>query len=171
MKKLAPCLAAFTLFSLAACGGASSDNSTSAGGPQPGMYQQVVKVTTLEFPGMTADMKRQTIQQMEQGTAGGSFCIGSGEDRDWKEAAKDISSSLGGQCTEVKNVGSSTSVDMEMNCKNTANGDATIKLNGSASGDGYKVVMDTAFVDPRTNESAKVAFDISAKRQGDCPGA
>ena len=161
--------AAILAVALAGCGGAPSD-----GGPQPGQYQETTKVTTLEFTGMTPELKQQTIAQMERATSGqngGLFCLGKTDDQDWKSASESFSRGLGGTCTKLKNEGSATAIDAEMSCKGTSKGDATIKINGTANSDSYSVTAMMDFFIPETKETAKLGYKVSAKRVGDCPGS
>lgn len=152
---------------LAACG------SGEEGSPIAGEYLQTVKITELDFPGMPEDVKKQTIAQMEQaagGGTGGLFCMQGGDDgQHWKEAAKQMSGTLGGQCETVKDGGSATSLDLEMTCKGTSTGDIDIKMTGQANSQGYDSEMAFDIKDPNSGEMARLAMTIGAKRQGDCP--
>lgn len=152
---------------LAACSGGDE-------GPIAGQYQQMVKITELDFPGMSDADKKQTIAQMEQaagGDTGGLFCMqGRDNGRQWKEAASQMSGVLGGDCETIKDEGSATSMDLEMTCKGTGQGDINIKMTGQAYSEGYDSAMAFVIKDPASDETAKLAMNIGAKRQGDCPG-
>ncbi len=144
------------------------------GSPEAGQYKQTVKITELDFPGMTEEAKKQTIVQMEQvvgGAAGSLFCMqGDDNGAQWKEAAQQMSGALGGQCETAKNEGSATTIDLEMTCKGTAKGDVSIKMTGQANTQGYDSSMAFDIKDPDSGETAKLAMNIGAQRQGDCPG-
>ncbi|WP_109355318.1 DUF3617 family protein [Sphingorhabdus sp. EL138] len=164
-KYLLPLLSAPLM--LAACG------SGGDGSPTEGEYKQTVKITELDFPGISADVKERTIAQMEQaagGGTGGLFCMKGGDNgQQWKEAAKQMSGALGGQCETIKDEGSATSLDLEMTCKGTAKGDINIVMTGQANPDGYDSTMSFDIKDPDSGETAKLAMNIGAERQGDCP--
>ncbi|GAA0474889.1 hypothetical protein GCM10009096_15590 [Parasphingorhabdus litoris] len=153
---------------LTACG------SGGDGGPTAGQYKQTVKITELDFPGLSEEVKQRTITQMEGvagGGAGGLFCMeGNDNGQQWKEAAKQMSGALGGQCETIKDEGSATSIDLEMTCKGTAKGDIDIKMSGQAHPEGYDSKMAFDIKDPASGETAKLSMDIGAQRQGDCPG-
>lgn len=153
---------------LAACSGNGD------GSPAAGQYKQTVKITELDFPGMTEDAKKQTIIQMEQVVGSGPaslFCMKGGDDgQQWKEAAKQMSGALGGQCETIKDEGSATSLDLQMTCTGTAKGDINIKMTGQANSEGYDSSMAFDIKDPASDETAKLTMNIGAQRQGDCPG-
>ncbi|MEP3224811.1 MAG: DUF3617 family protein [Parasphingorhabdus sp.] len=153
---------------LAAC----SDSGD--GSPIAGQYKQTVKITTLDFPGMTEDVKKRTIAQMERaagGGTGGLFCMqGNDNGAQWKEAAKQMSGALGGQCETSKDDGSATTIDLEMTCTGTGKGDIGIEMTGQANSQGYESEMSFDIKEPNSGETAKLAMKIGADRQGDCPG-
>ncbi|WP_422345912.1 DUF3617 domain-containing protein [Parasphingorhabdus sp.] len=165
-KYLLPILSAPLM--LAACG------SGGDGSPTAGQYQQTVKITELDFPGMSEEARKNTIAQMERvagGGTGGLFCMkGDDNGAQWKEAAKQMSGALGGQCETLKDEGSATTIDLEMTCKGTGKGDINIKMSGQANPEGYDSEMAFDIKDPASGETAKLAMNIGAKRQGDCPG-
>lgn len=165
-KFLLPLLSASLM--LAACG------SGGDGSPTAGQYLQTVEITQLDFPGLTEDAKKQTITQMERAAGGGSgglFCMqGDDNGAQWKQAAKQMSGALGGNCETIRNEGSATTIDLEMTCKGTGKGDINIKMSGNANPEGYDSEMAFDIKDPASGETAKLAMNIGAKRQGDCPG-
>ena len=153
-------------FALSACG--SNDGS-----PEAGEYQQTVKITELNFPDMTEEVKQQTIIQMEQAAGGGSgglFCM-NGDDggAQWKQAASQMASTLGGDCETKKDNGSATRLDLEMVCKETAQGDIQISMSGDANKNGYESSMTFDLKHPVSGDTARIAMNIGAKRVGDCP--
>lgn len=165
-KFLLPLLSA--PFMLAACSGGGD------GSPTAGQYKQTVKITELDFPGMSEAVKKQTIVQMEQaagGGTGGLFCMQGGDGgQQWKEAASQMSGALGGNCETTKDEGSANSLDLEMTCKGTGKGDINIQMTGQANPEGYDSSMAFDIKDPASGETAKLAMNIGAQRQGDCPG-
>ena len=152
---------------LAACSGGD-------GSPVEGQYQQSVKITELDFPGMTDDVKANTIKQMEQaagGGTGGLFCMtGNDGGKQWKQASSQMAQALGGDCETIKDEGSATSIELEMQCTGTAKGDLHVAMNGQANTQGYDSNMAFDMKDPASGETAKLAMEIGAKRVGDCPG-
>lgn len=151
-----------------ACGGAQS------AGPKPGQYQQVIKITDLEFPGMTADSKKQTAAQMEQsagGGTGGMYCITKRDkgEQDWQKSASGMAKSMGGTCTQSKNVATETELDVAMACTGTPQGDVGIVIKAKAHSEGYDGTMSFDINHPSTGEKGKIAMTITAKRVGDCP--
>lgn len=151
---------------LAAC----SSNETT---PQPGEYQQTVKISKLDFPGIEGDNKKQMIQQME-GLSNGpasKFCMDVEQGANqWKEAASQMAVALGGSCETIHDEGSANVLDLEMLCKGTARGDVTVKMTGTARADGYDSTMSFDMIDPDTDEKAKLTMDIGANRLGECSG-
>ncbi|MEH6758484.1 MAG: DUF3617 family protein [Parasphingorhabdus sp.] len=164
-KILLPLLA--VPLTLSACSGADE-------GPTAGQYKQTVKITELDFPGLSDKAKKQTIVQMEQaagGGTGGLFCMkGSDDGQQWKEAASQMSGALGGNCDTIKDEGTVTSINLEMTCKGTGKGDMNIKMTGQAHPEGYESAMAFDIKDPDNGETARLAMSIDAQRQGDCPG-
>ncbi len=93
MTKAPACLILATCL-LAACG----NNETT---PEPGEYQQTVKITELGFPGLEGEARSQMIEQMEAVGSGpeSRFCMESEEgEGQWKEAASQMAGVLGGNC-------------------------------------------------------------------------
>lgn len=159
-------LAISASFVLSACG--SNDGS-----PVAGEYQQTVKITELDFPNMTEEVKQQTIVQMEQAAGGGSaglFCM-KGDDggAQWKQAASQMANTLGGNCETKKDNGSATRIDLEMTCKETPQGDIQISMSGEANSKGYDSSMSFDLKHPVSGDTARIAMNIGAKRVGDCP--
>ena len=159
---------------LALCAGSLLAGCSSGdGSPVEGQYQQTVKITALDFPGITGDAKAETIKQMEQaagGGTGGLFCMkGNDGGEQWKQASSQMAKALGGQCETLKDEGSATSIDLEMKCSGTAKGEIAIAMTGKANPDGYESSMAFDIVDPNSDETAKLAMDIGAERVGDCP--
>lgn len=162
--KIMPALASVAL--LAACG---SNDVT----PEPGEYQQTVKISALDFPGVEGDAKAQTIEQMEALSSGpdSKFCMNVEQGANqWKEAASQMAGALGGNCDTIRDEGSANKLDLEMLCKGTPRGDVTVKMTGTARSDGYDSNMSFNMTDPETGEKAKLAMDIGANRLGDCEG-
>lgn len=165
MNRFLPCLTVPALF-LSACG---SQEAT----PEPGEYQQSVKITELDFPGIEGDAKTKMIEQMEAVGNGpaNKFCMSAEQgDNQWKEAASQMAGALGGSCETVRDEGSANSLDLEMQCKGTARGDIIVTMTGSARKDGYDSEMSFDMNDPSSDESAKLALEIGAERVGDCAG-
>ncbi len=162
------------LLSLLIVPAALSGCSSNDGSPREGQYQQTVKITELNFPGMSAEMKAQTIEQMEQaaggGTAGLSCLVGDDGGEQWKQAASEMSNLLGGECKTIKDEGSTSRMDLEMKCTGTAKGDMAITMTGASHSEGYETAMSFDMSDPASQETAKLAMEINAKRVGDCPG-
>jgi Protein of unknown function (DUF3617) len=149
---------------LVACG-------SNAATPEPGEYQQTVKITALDFPGIEGDAKTQMIEQMEGLSSGqaSKFCMNVEQGANqWKEAASQMAGALGGNCDTIRDDGSANTLDLEMRCKGTARGDVTVKMTGTARSDGYDSNMSFDMADPETGEKAKLAMDIGANRLGDC---
>ncbi|MEP2988076.1 MAG: DUF3617 family protein [Parasphingorhabdus sp.] len=149
---------------LSACG-------SNAVTPEPGEYQQTVKITTLDFPGIEGDGKAQMIEQMEGLSSGpaSKFCMDVEQGANqWKEAASQMAGALGGNCDTIRDEGSANTLDLEMLCKGTARGDVTVKMTGTARSDGYDSNMSFDMADPKTKTKAKLAMDIGANRVGDC---
>ena len=148
--------------------------SSGDGSPVEGQYKQTIKITELDFPGMTGSVKAQTIKQMEQVAGGGTdglFCM-EGDDggRQWKQASSQMASALGGKCTTIRDEGSATSIDLEMKCTGTAKGDLHVIMSGEANSQGYDSSMAFEMKDPANGETARLAMDLGAERVGDCPG-
>lgn len=142
------------------------------GTPREGQYLQTVKITELEFSGMTPELKQRTIRQMEQaagGGTGGMFCMGGKSGQDWKKATSELARGLGGKCEKIKETGSPTKADIEVRCTGTPKGDVTAKITGEANSESYAAKMTMDVADPRSKETARVTMDISAKRVGKCP--
>lgn len=152
---------------LAACG------ESGDGGPVAGQYKQTVKITELDFPGLPEDMKQRTIATMENsalGNSDGLFCMqGNDDGQQWKEAAKQMSGALGGECTTQRDEGSATTIDLEMTCTATGKGNIAIKMTGEANPEGFDSEMAFDIEEPKSGTKAKLAMTIGAKRQGDCP--
>lgn len=149
---------------LAACG---SNEIT----PEPGEYQQTVKISKLDFPDIEGDAKAQMIQQMEDLSNGpaSKFCMDVEQGANqWKEAASQMAVALGGSCETIRDEGSANTLDLEMLCKGTTRGDVTVEMTGTARVDGYDSTMSFDMVDPSTKEEAKLAMDIGANRLGEC---
>ena len=149
---------------LAACG-------VSEVTPEPGEYEQIMKITTLELPGLNDDSRDEMIRQMEDAgnSVGTKFCMSAEQGANqWKEAASQMAGLLGGECDSIHDKGSANKLDLEMLCKGTARGDVTVTMKGTARADGYDSQMTFDMTDPHTAEKATLAMDIGANRLGDC---
>ncbi len=149
---------------LAACG---SNEAT----PEPGEYQQSMKITALELAGLEGDAKAEMIRQMEEAgnSIGTKFCMSAEQgESQWKEAASQMAGLLGGNCETVRDEGSANSLDLELQCKGTAQGDVIVTMTGTAKSDGYDSQMAFDMKNPENGETNKLAMDIGAKRVGDC---
>lgn len=139
--------------------------------PEPGEYQQSMKITKLELPGLDEDSSAEMIRQMEDAgnSIGTKFCMSAEQGANqWKEAASQMAGLLGGECDTIRDKGSANTLDLEMLCKATARGDVTVTMNGTARSDGYDSQMSFNMTDPKTAEKATLAMDIGANRLGDC---
>lgn len=156
-------LLAFTA-TLSACG-------SNADTPEPGEYQQSMKITTLELAGVEGDAKAEMIRQMEEAgnSVGTKFCMSAelGENQ-WKEAASQMTRLLGGDCETIRDGGSANILDLEMKCTGAAQGNVSVTMSGSARADGYESQMFFEIENPENGESNQLAMDIDAKRIGDC---
>lgn len=152
---------------LSACSG------TEEGSPEAGQYQQTVTITDLSFPGMTDEQKKASISQMEEAAnsqENGQFCIDQTDHgAQWKEAASQMASAMGGQCETVKDAGSATRLDLKLQCKGTEQGNVEIVMTGASHTQGYESTMSFLMSDPASDQTASLAMTSSGKRTGDCP--
>jgi len=151
---------------LSACG-------ANDGSPREGQYQQTVKITVLDFPGVDGEQKAQLIEQMEAVVSGqaGLFCMkGNDGGAQWKEASAQMANALGGKCATTKDEGTATRINLEMQCTATAKGDINVTMDGRATTEGYDSSMTFDMKDPANGEVAKLAMNIGAERVGDCGG-
>ncbi len=165
MTKAPACLILATCL-LAACG----NNEIT---PEPGEYQQTVKITELGFPGLEGEARSQMIEQMEAVGSGpeSRFCMESEEgEGQWKEAASQMAGVLGGNCETTRDGGSASRLDVEMQCRGTALGDIKVTMAGTARTDGYDSQMAFDISNPQADQSSRLAMEIGAKRIGDCAG-
>lgn len=132
-----------------------------------------MKITALELPGLQGDAKAEMIRQMEEAgnSVGSKFCMSAEQgESQWKEAASQMAGLLGGECETVRDEGSANNLDLELQCKGTVQSTVTVIMSGTARSDGYNSQMAFDMSEPGSDEVAKLAMDISAKRVGDCGG-
>lgn len=158
---------AFTIlpFLLTACG---SKDAT----PEPGEYQQTVKITELDFPGFSDEDKATMTAEMEAvgSAAGGKFCLDETERGQWQEASTQMAGVMGGHCETTSDDGTATRMNLKMQCGGTANGDVAVTMTGKSFASGYESTMVFDFDDPASSATAKLALAFTAERLGDCPG-
>jgi len=107
---------------LASCG---SNEAT----PEPGEYQQSMKITALELAGVEGDAKVEMIRQMEEAgnSIGSKFCMSAEQgESQWKEAASQMTRLLGGDCETIRDGGSANVLDLEMKCTGAAQGNVSV---------------------------------------------
>jgi hypothetical protein len=152
---------------LLALSGCSKSNEI----PRGGKYSPSVKLTSIDFPGMTPEIKAQAQQQFQTqfaSVAGGERCVKSGAGSDWKEMTNGMSKGLGGECKTLKDNSTPTVADMEMMCKTPAAGDINISMKGKAEAESFSVDMVMKFDNPAAGGKGSLAMNMSAKRTGDC---
>jgi hypothetical protein len=139
--------------------------------PRKGKYKPEVELTALELPGITAEMRQQAEAEMKANFAsqvGGEQCLGATKKDEWKKASEQIRTGLGGKCTEVRNVGSDSSIDLEVKCTGTPMGDVTALIKGEAQSESFGMDINLNLDKLATGGTGKLGMKISAKRTGDC---
>jgi hypothetical protein len=139
--------------------------------PRKGKYKPEIELTTLEFPGVTPEQLEMAKTQMKGQFASqaGEQCVQGGK-ADWKNAANDISKSMGGNCTTVSDKGTDTVADLELKCSGTPMGDVGIVVKGQAETESFYMTVDMKMskVPGPTPGEGKLGMKVSAKRTGDC---
>jgi hypothetical protein len=158
-------IAGFGAMLVAGCSGAEEK-------PRKGKYKPQVTLTALELPGMTPDIKAQAENQMKVGFAsqvGGEQCLGATEKGEWKKVSDQISKSMGGQCTTIKDASTDTSVDLQVKCTGTQMGDVTATIKGAAESESFGMDINLGLDKlPNGAGMGKLGMRIDAKRTGDC---
>lgn len=161
-------ITAFTILPLLMSACSSGGEAT----PEPGEYQQTIKITELDFPGFTEADKAAMTTEMEAvgSAAAGKFCLDGKARGQWKEASSQMAGVMGGHCDTISDKGTATRMDLKMQCGGTANGDVAVTMTGKSFASGYESRMDFDFADPESKATAKLALEFTAKRLGDCAG-
>jgi Protein of unknown function (DUF3617) len=140
--------------------------------PRKGKYKPEVKLTALEMPGITPAMKAQAESQMQAGFAsqvGAEQCLGATDKGEWKKVSDEISKSMGGQCTTIKDASTDSSVDVEVKCTGTQMGDVTATIKGAAETESFGMDINLGLDKlPNGAGTGKLGMRIDAKRTGDC---
>jgi Protein of unknown function (DUF3617) len=139
--------------------------------PRKGKYRPDLQLTALDLPGMTADQRSQAEAQMEAQFAsqvGVEQCLGATDKDEWKKASEQISKSLGGQCSTVRDASTDSSVDVEVKCTATQMGDVTATVKGEAQSESFSSDIRLQLTNLPTGGKGELGMKISAKRTGDC---
>lgn len=145
--------------------------------PQPGLYNQTMKVTKFEIPGMGAKELEFLKNQMAGAAQTQSFCVTKEESEEgFKRMTKEFAK---GKCTYDRFDATGGRLDAKMTCETGQGMSSTLEISGTTTSEGSNMVIKmqhnagkpggSQAMGPGMMGNANIEMEVSNSRIGDCP--